>query len=236
LVTGTRPMRNAGTSTQWAGRSLSSENGSSAASTPSRNGPPGTSTEVPATAGWPGGNGWPVPSSGGPARSCRVCSIVSSCCCSWLTTMAKSKGRRRRRGTPAGRAPGRALLNRTPRPPPVAAVPGWRGGGRTRRRAPRRRPAAGPGDRRRHAAEQPEILLLADVREVPDQRAHQRAVLAQQLRLVVVGQLQRAVAGDGQLDGELLGQAAHWSTILVSTFSDRASMHPGCRQVTALLA
>jgi hypothetical protein len=30
--------------------------------------------------------------------------------------------------------------------------------------------------------------------------------------------------------------AAHWSTILVSTFSDRASMHPGCRQVTALLA
>jgi len=29
---------------------------------------------------------------------------------------------------------------------------------------------------------------------------------------------------------------AHWSTILVSTFSDRASMHPGCHQVTALLA
>lgn len=29
---------------------------------------------------------------------------------------------------------------------------------------------------------------------------------------------------------------AHWCTILGSTFSDRASMHPGCRQVTALLA
>ncbi len=32
------------------------------------------------------------------------------------------------------------------------------------------------------------------------------------------------------------GRLAHWSTILVSAFSDRASMHPGCRQVTALLA
>ena len=30
--------------------------------------------------------------------------------------------------------------------------------------------------------------------------------------------------------------AAHWCTILVSAFLDRASMHPGCRQVTALLA
>ena len=29
---------------------------------------------------------------------------------------------------------------------------------------------------------------------------------------------------------------AHWATILVLRLSDRASMHPGCRQVTALLA
>jgi len=32
------------------------------------------------------------------------------------------------------------------------------------------------------------------------------------------------------------GVFAHWSTILVLTLSERASMHPGCRQVTALLA
>jgi hypothetical protein len=30
--------------------------------------------------------------------------------------------------------------------------------------------------------------------------------------------------------------AAHWSTFLMSTFSNGASMHPGCHQVTALLA
>jgi len=34
----------------------------------------------------------------------------------------------------------------------------------------------------------------------------------------------------------VFGRAAHWSTILVSAFSDGALMHPGCHQVTALLA
>ena len=67
LVTGTRPIQNGPTSTVCAGRSLSSENGSSAASTPSTNGPPGTSTRSPAT-GRPGGkrpafqqDGWSLP-------------------------------------------------------------------------------------------------------------------------------------------------------------------------------
>src|SRR5438445_210190 len=61
-------MRNDGTSTTCAGRSLSSENGSSAASTPSTNSPPGTSTDVPAIPGRPAGSGAPEPSSGGPAH------------------------------------------------------------------------------------------------------------------------------------------------------------------------
>ncbi|MFV0461039.1 MAG: hypothetical protein ACK5MT_19980 [Actinomycetales bacterium] len=45
-------------------------------------------------------------------------------------------------------------------------------------------------------------------------------------------------AGAGLL-GEVLinaGVSSHWATILVSRLSDRALMHPGCRQVTALLA
>ena len=45
-----------------------------------------------------------------------------------------------------------------------------------------------PRARRVAAADQPELLLLADVREVPDERAHDRAVLGGQLRLVELGQ------------------------------------------------
>ncbi len=43
-------------------------------------------------------------------------------------------------------------------------------------------------------SQQPEVLLLADVREVPHQRAHQRAVLGGQLGLVEVGQPEGAGA------------------------------------------
>jgi hypothetical protein len=38
------------------------------------------------------------------------------------------------------------------------------------------------------------------------------------------------------LDRLILDSDAHWCTILWSTFSGRALMHPGCRQVVALLA
>ena len=43
---------------------------------------------------------------------------------------------------------------------------------------------------------------------------------------------------EGRADGVGGGvwRVAHWATILVLRLSDRASMHPGCRQVTALLA
>ena len=44
------------------------------------------------------------------------------------------------------------------------------------------------------APQQPEVLLLADVGQVPDQGAHQRAVLRGQLGLVEVGEPQRAGA------------------------------------------
>ena len=45
-----------------------------------------------------------------------------------------------------------------------------------------------PGRAGSPAAQQPELLLLADVRQVPHQRAHQRVVLREQGRLVEVGE------------------------------------------------
>lgn len=54
--------------------------------------------------------------------------------------------------------------------------------------------------------------------------------------------LVRPLASHGRIHQECHGRQvgdtdrAHWATILVSRFSDRALMHPGCRQVTALLA
>gem|GEM_PF-5220681 len=53
-------------------------------------------------------------------------------------------------------------------------------------------------------AQQPQLLLLADVREVPHQRAHQRIVLSEQVRLVQIRQHQRAVPGALQLADDLL--------------------------------
>src|SRR5205085_12238819 len=47
-------------------------------------------------------------------------------------------------------------------------------------------------------AQQPEIFLLADVREVPNEGAHQRAVLAGQLGLVELGEREGALTGGQQ--------------------------------------
>ena len=51
-------------------------------------------------------------------------------------------------------------------------------------------------------AQQPQLLLLTDVREVPHQWAHQRVVLATQFVVVEVDQPQRAVARLRQLTRE----------------------------------
>ena len=65
--------------------------------------------------------------------------------------------------------------------------------------------------RRQHAgavgvavAQQPQLFLLADVREVPHQRAHQRVVLTMQLGVVEVGEGQRPLPGPLEVAGEVL--------------------------------
>ena len=87
---------------------------------------------------------------------------------------------------------------------------------RVRRRQKRQVDPAGPGVlervvealhlRRQHArpvrvavAQQPQLLLLTDVREVPHQRAHQRVVLAMQFGIIEVDEAQRAVPRRGEL-------------------------------------
>ena len=45
------------------------------------------------------------------------------------------------------------------------------------------------------AAQQPQLFLLADMRQVPDQRTHQRVVLAMQFRVVEVDQPQGSHPG-----------------------------------------
>jgi hypothetical protein len=42
-------------------------------------------------------------------------------------------------------------------------------------------------------AQQPELLLLADMRKIPDERTHERVVLGDQDRLVQIGERQCAV-------------------------------------------
>src|ERR1700735_3169004 len=89
LVTGAVSSQNAGTSTRWAGRSLSSAHGS--AEVPIVNGPPGTNTSagnVAASAGAGGGAG--ADSTAGPVLSWCVASIVSSCWASCWATMPKA--------------------------------------------------------------------------------------------------------------------------------------------------
>ena len=67
------------------------------------------------------------------------------------------------------------------------------------------------------SAEQPELLLPADVGEVPHQRAHQRVVLPQQFGVVELDQPQCAVTRQGQLACEQVtcrhdAPLARWST------------------------
>ena len=86
LVTGVVSMKNDGTCTVCAGRSLSRAQGS--LDVPIVNGPPGTGTSAGrliASAGGAAGGG--AASTGAPFRSWWVISIVSSCCCSCWTIM-----------------------------------------------------------------------------------------------------------------------------------------------------
>ena len=82
-MTGTVAIRKAGRSTTCAGRSLSSAHGS--VDVPIVNGPAGTSA-LRAGNRRPGGGGG-ADSTGAPARSWCVASMVSSCCCSCWTIM-----------------------------------------------------------------------------------------------------------------------------------------------------
>ena len=88
---------------------------------------------------------------------------------------------RGRRGPCGG--PGRCR-RRPPRGAASAAAAGRRGGARTRRRSSR---SPGASHRCRGLAEQPQLLVVADVGEVPDQRRHQRRVLGEQLVVVEHG-------------------------------------------------
>ena len=87
-MTGAVSIQKAGRSTTCAGRSLSSAQGS--VSVPIVNGPAGTSTSAAAGAAAGAGGGGAC-STGAPARSWCVASIVSSCCCSCCTIIPKAK-------------------------------------------------------------------------------------------------------------------------------------------------
>src|SRR5579884_912924 len=57
------------------------------------------------------------------------------------------------------------------------------------------------------AAQQPQFLLLADVRQVPHQRAHQGVVLAAQFGIVEIDQPQGALACPRQVASQLFPYA-----------------------------
>ena len=59
-----------------------------------------------------------------------------------------------------------------------------------------------PGPIRVAAAQQPQLFLLADMREVPHQRAHQRVVLAAQFGVVEIDQPQGSFARPVQIAGQ----------------------------------
>src|ERR1700753_209680 len=87
FVTGVVSSQNPGTSTGWAGRSLSSAHGS--ADVPMVNRPPGTCTSAGRAA--PAGGGGGADSTAGPDRSWWVASMVSSCWTSCWATMPNAK-------------------------------------------------------------------------------------------------------------------------------------------------
>ena len=166
-----------------AGRSLSSENGSPAASTPSTNGPPGTKHALARRAAGPaaaaGGRAAPA----GPAVAA-----------GWRTWSRRAAPRAERPCAAVNRSSAGSALEQVEHPAADLVV---EGPGLDRRQQRQRR-AVGPAVlervvqrvhvRRQHpgpgrvaAAQQPQLFLLADVGEVPDQRAHQRVVLGQQV-------------------------------------------------------
>ena len=89
--------------------------GSLAASTPSTNGPPGTSTEVPARPGRPAGKLPGSRSSAAPVRRFKACSMVSSCWFSWLTTSPKTKAARSPVGSSGSASSASSAAERTVR-------------------------------------------------------------------------------------------------------------------------
>ena len=164
LVTGTRPIRNAGTSTTCAGRSLSSECGSVTASTPSTNSPPGTSTDVPATPGRPAGSrdARVQQRRAGPQVQRLQHGLVVLVLVADHQPEHEARVRRRRRAARRGcPAPWCARCRSTRglrRAAAAAARPGWRANARTRRRGGRLRAAAcraGRGCRRAAATAPP---------------------------------------------------------------------------------
>src|SRR2546423_14143070 len=61
-----------------------------------------------------------------------------------------------------------------------------------------------------HVPQQPQLLLVADVREIPDQRGHQLGVLTYELVIVDrVGQPDASVTRAAKLCGHLLPQCLH---------------------------
>src|SRR5690242_17643982 len=73
------------------------------------------------------------------------------------------------------------------------------------------------------ATQQPQLLLLADMREIPHQRTHQRVVLPVQFVVVEVDQGERAATGGGQVAGQRLAfghpsPLASWVTAVASPY------------------
>ena len=196
LVTGVVSSQNPGTSTACAGRSLSSAHGS--ADVPMVNGPPGTCTSAgsaAASAGAGGGGG--ADSTAGPDRSWWVASMVSSCCTSCCATIPNANPAPTALGAEAaGRARRQLdLLDEVEHAAAdLVAVAARLGRGEQRQGRPLgarvlervvqrvdlRVHRVAAADR----AQQPELLLVGDVRQVPHERRHQRGVLLHQVGVV----------------------------------------------------
>ena len=75
-------------------------------------------------------------------------------------------------------------------------------------------------------AQQPELLLPTDVREVPGQRAHEGVVLAEQFGVVELDQSQGALAGLRQFAGEQFASAQESPPGVRATDSSTAADSP----------
>ena len=188
LVTGVVSSQKPGTSTACAGRSLSSAHGS--ADVPMVNGPPGTCTSAgsaAASAGAGGGGG--ADSTAGPDRSWWVASMVSSCCTSCCATipnanpapaarLRRSARCRSRRARPAGSLT--FSMRSSTRAADLVAVAARLGRGEQRQGRPlgarvlervvQRVDLRVHGVAAADRAQQPELLLVGDVRQVPHER------------------------------------------------------------------